>query len=71
MLSRTLVELAARLSGEDYVLVTGVTLSVEAVPGGPVVDYTLTDNGDLFRPIYVDGKAFFSVDEAIDYLTAK
>ena len=71
MLSRTLVELAARLSGEDYVLVTGVTLSVESAPGGPVVDYTLTDNGDLFRPIYVDGKSFFNVDEAIDYLANK
>ena len=66
MTPRELVELAKALTSSDKVEVHKVTLSVETDAG--MLDFEVTSNGDLFRPIHVNGVAFDDCQEAVEYI---
>jgi len=68
MRPRELVELAKALTESDKVEVHKVILSVETDAG--MLDFEVTSNGDLFRPIHVDEKGFDDCKEAVEYIEA-
>ncbi len=66
MTPRELVELAKALTESDKVEVRKVILTVESEAG--MLDFEVTSNDDLFRPIHVDGVAFDDCKDAVEYI---
>lgn len=69
--SRELVQLAKALTGYDNVSVESIELSVEhtdkEVRHGRT--YTVTSNGDLFRPFHIGELGFDDADDVLAYVT--
>lgn len=65
--SRELVQIAKALTAYEDVSVSSVTVTVETDEG--VKDYTVTSNGDLFRPFHIGDLGFEDVEALLEYVT--
>lgn len=66
--SRELVQIAKALTAYEDVSVSSVTVTVETDEG--VKDYTVTSNGDLFRPFHVGDLGFEDVEQLLLFIKA-
>ncbi len=65
--SRELVQIAKALTAYEEVSVSSVTVTVETDEG--VKDYTVTSNGDLFRPFHIGDLGFEDAEAVLEYVT--